>query len=444
MALGAAAGIALLVTLTAVVPLVWDTARPIPISALVPEPAADQTVAPTESEKASGVEPAIPGAAPSIDTVRVDPDGTALIAGRTEAGGLVRILIDDDTLVDVQADDQGQFAAFATLAPSDQPRRLTLVGDPDGVARPSEGFLVLAPTGGVGRDDVAVADAAQPDTTRDDDDGGPSDDSGDIVVADLRDGALSVATSEDASVEVGVGSSAPGEVIPSEPESSELTPADRAGADALDPAEPSGAPEVAVLSPDLGPGPETGTGVPPILSVDADGISVVQPALAAEATPDVLDSIALDAISYGDAGELRLTGRAAPGASVRIYLDNEAVLETGVEDAGTWDSDLAGVAPGLYTLRADQLDAEGIVTSRIEMPFKRESAEALAEDVGVEAAARGLALRTVQPGNTLWGISEERYGTGIAYVQVFEANADRIRNPDLIYPGQVFVLPDND
>ena len=28
------------------------------------------------------------------------------------------------------------------------------------------------------------------------------------------------------------------------------------------------------------------------------------------------------------------------------------------------------------------------------------------------------------------------------YVQVFDANRDRIRNPDLIYPGQVFELPD--
>ena len=49
---------------------------------------------------------------------------------------------------------------------------------------------------------------------------------------------------------------------------------------------------------------------------------------------------------------------------------------------------------------------------------------------------------TVQPGNTLWGISRERYGEGILYVRVFEANRDKIRNPDLIYPGQVFVLPE--
>ncbi|NEX44872.1 LysM peptidoglycan-binding domain-containing protein [Rhodobacter sp. ETT8] len=48
---------------------------------------------------------------------------------------------------------------------------------------------------------------------------------------------------------------------------------------------------------------------------------------------------------------------------------------------------------------------------------------------------------TVQPGFTLWGIARENFGEGILYVQVYEANRDKIRNPDLIYPGQVFTIP---
>lgn len=48
---------------------------------------------------------------------------------------------------------------------------------------------------------------------------------------------------------------------------------------------------------------------------------------------------------------------------------------------------------------------------------------------------------TVQPGFTLWGIAEQSLGDGVAYVQVFEANKDKIRDPDLIYPGQVFTIP---
>jgi nucleoid-associated protein YgaU len=48
---------------------------------------------------------------------------------------------------------------------------------------------------------------------------------------------------------------------------------------------------------------------------------------------------------------------------------------------------------------------------------------------------------TVQPGFTLWRIATDRFGEGTMYVQVFEANRDRIKDPDLIYPGQVFTLP---
>ncbi len=59
-----------------------------------------------------------------------------------------------------------------------------------------------------------------------------------------------------------------------------------------------------------------------------------------------------------------------------------------------------------------------------------------------EAARPGIALITVQPGQSLWRISDAHYGDGIRWVQIFRANRDQIRNPDLIFPGQVFALPD--
>jgi nucleoid-associated protein YgaU len=95
------------------------------------------------------------------------------------------------------------------------------------------------------------------------------------------------------------------------------------------------------------------------------------------------------------------------------------------------------VAAGVYTLRADQLNAEGRVLSRYETPFQREEPELLAA-----AAAGGAATKiTVQPGFTLWGIARETYGDGVMYVRVYEANRAQIRDPDLIYPGQVFSVP---
>ena len=89
------------------------------------------------------------------------------------------------------------------------------------------------------------------------------------------------------------------------------------------------------------------------------------------------------------------------------------------------------------------MDAAGEVVSRIESPFLRESPDSLAAAMAEGASeAGGVSVRTVQPGNSLWRIARERYGRGILYVQVFEANRDRIRNPHLIYPGQVFLLPE--
>lgn len=52
-------------------------------------------------------------------------------------------------------------------------------------------------------------------------------------------------------------------------------------------------------------------------------------------------------------------------------------------------------------------------------------------------------LRTarVERGDSLWRISTSIYGEGIRYTQLYDANASQIRDPDLIYPGQVLVVP---
>jgi nucleoid-associated protein YgaU len=70
-------------------------------------------------------------------------------------------------------------------------------------------------------------------------------------------------------------------------------------------------------------------------------------------------------------------------------------------------------------------------------------AEPVAEESAAvaEASPPTSVTLTVLPGFTLWGIAQEKYGDGVLYVQVFEANRDKIKDPDLIYPGQVFTIP---
>ena len=168
-----------------------------------------------------------------------------------------------------------------------------------------------------------------------------------------------------------------------------------------------------------------------VLLAGEDGVTVLQ----AAAAPDVMSQVALDTISYSDSGEVQLSGRAATDGFVRVYLDNRPIKTDRIEANGQWRSDLPDVETGVYTLRVDEVDASGQVTSRVETPFKREEPDNLVRQGGVT-------LVTVQPGATLWAIARDRYGKGQLYVQLYEANKDQIRDPDLIFPGQVFDIPE--
>jgi nucleoid-associated protein YgaU len=52
-----------------------------------------------------------------------------------------------------------------------------------------------------------------------------------------------------------------------------------------------------------------------------------------------------------------------------------------------------------------------------------------------------IATTVVSRGDSLWRISRVTYGVGTRYAVVYKANRDRIRDPNRIYPGQIFVLP---
>ncbi len=92
----------------------------------------------------------------------------------------------------------------------------------------------------------------------------------------------------------------------------------------------------------------------------------------------------------------------------------------------------ADVPPGLYTLRADRVARDGRVVARAELPLRR------AAPLGDLTAANFV---VIQPGNNLWSLARRVYGQGTQYTVIYQANQEQIRDPDLIYPGQVFQLP---
>ncbi|MGH1369316.1 MAG: LysM peptidoglycan-binding domain-containing protein [Maritimibacter sp.] len=187
---------------------------------------------------------------------------------------------------------------------------------------------------------------------------------------------------------------------------------------------------------------------PKLVLAGPEGAKVVQdaPPLANQQDNEggpVIAPLSLDSIAYSDAGGVALAGRSS--GAVQVYLDG-APIGLAPEAVGQWHLPLPeDVQAGVYTLRLDEVTPQGEVTARVETPFKREEAAvlqaaALAANLG-EDGKRAAAI-TVQHGATLWAISEARYGDGLRYVQVFAANRDLIRDPDLIYPGQVFSLPE--
>ncbi|MEM9625123.1 MAG: LysM peptidoglycan-binding domain-containing protein [Pseudomonadota bacterium] len=147
------------------------------------------------------------------------------------------------------------------------------------------------------------------------------------------------------------------------------------------------------------------------------------------------DRLALKLVDYDDKGAVRLSGEAPPGVPVRIYVDNQPAALVIGDSKGYWittlDQDLPG---GDYTLRLDQLDLKGQTVARLETPFTRVTTPPVEGEAKVDYVV-------VQPGNSLWRIARRLSGNGFNYVYLFEANQAQIKDPDIIYPGQVFEVP---
>jgi hypothetical protein len=153
--------------------------------------------------------------------------------------------------------------------------------------------------------------------------------------------------------------------------------------------------------------------------------------------PSCLDaemgSLVLETVDYDATGAVIFSGRADTGTQVRVFANGALVGETGVGRDGRWTLQAGSLlAPGVYDLQLDQVDPDGNVSAVIVLPFERVAPEAL--NLGPDAVV-------VQPGNSLWRLARRLYGEGVQYTVIYEANRDQIRDPNLIYPGQVLQAP---
>ena len=388
-------------------------------------PSAEGTPTETVQAEAESEEVAAPTvAAPVLDQIFVEPDGNALLSGRGEPGAKVKVLLDGEAVHSFSIGDSGQFAEFVTIPFSDAVRGLVLETHGDDKPVRSDDYLIASLPAPPAPEDT-VPPVEEPRT--------------DVAEADTT------AVVEDPTVEIAEADTTAAEEEPAPPERAQAESAEGVSTEqqATDQTEavPDPQGEAEAAEPQVSDVPDQQVA---ILRSGEEGVELVQPSTARGTAPE---QITLDTIGYSDSGDAELTGRAQDGSAVRLYLDNRLVADLVPAADGQWRGAVEGIDPGVYTLRVDEVAPDGTVISRLETPFKREPVEVLRAAETAEAGETSEEIPpirsvTVQKGDTLWAISRERFGDGILYVKLFEANKDSIRDPDLIYPGQIFTIPE--
>ena len=399
-----------------------------------------------------------------LDTARVDVDGLVTLAGRAEPGATIEVLVGETLIGTISVGQDGSFASIFELSSSEEIRVVVLRTDNGDDFVYADQSLVILPS--------QIAKKALEENLLLPDEVASLEPSGKVMSVGSLQMKGSVESQEVETAKDDEKLTSETKVQPEvveKPEidvtEAEILEEDQEETGQVDPSqleeqetqlEPQEASEKSELSENKATISESDTDVnvsdddleisnsttnsstlqPKVVVADSDGVKVLQDDQVTK------DQLALDSIAYDPLGNVTLSGRSNPDGLVRFYVNNEAISAAKTDDTGYWETDLSDVIPGTYTLRIDELGSRGDVVSRLESPFKREDRQKLAALIAPSSSPVRINIVTVQPGNTLWAIARKRYGDGLLYVRVFEANRDKIKDPDLIYPGQLFDLPD--
>lgn len=469
------------------------------------------TPAPAKTETAAPAAPVGETVVPVFDLVRVEPTGDAVIAGRSDPEAKVEILSGKDVVAGGKANDTGSWAIVLTdpLKPGahDLSVRAT---DKDGkVASSDQSVAVSVPEGGNGDVLVVLNQPGSPSTVLQ----VPGLEEAQAKLADAGVEMPKADTAAPAPVAVAAATPAtevkPAEPAPAAAPATEVKPAETpAPAAEVKPAEqvaaatpasapatteakpaepaPAAAPAAdtvaipappsdtiaAAAAPAIDGAPAAAPAAPaaaapaaatePATPAPAAAAAPAAPAAPAVATPAAPAAVAapvvtIDAVELENGKSFFAAGSAANGAVVRVYVDDKPVGDSKA-DKGRWlFQGKLELEAGKHLVRIDQIDADGKVLARAEVPFEIANdvltAPTLASGVGSAQAGAGSAGETpatapetliIRRGDNLWMIAKRLYGQGIRYSTIYQANTDQIRNPDLIYPGQVFVIPKGD
>jgi nucleoid-associated protein YgaU len=171
--------------------------------------------------------------------------------------------------------------------------------------------------------------------------------------------------------------------------------------------------------------------------------------------------VAIQSVEADASGGLVARGSAQPNTMLRLYLNQADVAEAKTQADGRWSLTIkSGMSPGGYVIQADEINPSGAtVVASANTPFdypdtpvapalQAAAAPASAEPSSTSSPAdpviESVQTKRVVTGHTLWALSKSYYGDPTRYPAIVEANRAQIHNPNVIFPGQVFVVPKSD
>ena len=380
-----------------------------------PKPSTPATAALRESQPAPKPKTEAPGAAspaeptvvPTFDVVVIDPNGEGVIAGRAAPGWQVSVQSGETKVAAATADGQGEWSAVLEkpLAAGDHALSLT-VTSPDGTRALTSQERVRVEVGAATKPAAATESAA---------------------------------------------SSAPSQVTaPSSPPKTAQSSAPASSPSAPSQAETAASPKTEQSSTPAAQAPAVVVAESRALPAGTEESKPASPA----------PKLVFKTVDYNDKdtsrGGVSITGQSDPGATIKVYSDDELLGTVRADRDGSWSVTAEKTLPtGKHNFRAERIDtATGVPSAKATVAIERlvprppeVAAKETKETVtAAPEAASGSTFRTkdiytVRRGDTLWAIAKRYFGSGLRYPTIFQDNRETISNPDLIHPQQQVKVP---
>ena len=143
-----------------------------------------------------------------------------------------------------------------------------------------------------------------------------------------------------------------------------------------------------------------------------------------------IKGLALDSVEHFDNNKLRLKGRSIPDYEIQIFLSQKLIGKSLVNSNGMWEF-------SINKIEFNSVDLE--IRSSYENNILSLKTKILNGNIDQKLLFEKKII--VEDGNSLWRIARKTLGGGILYAEIYKNNKKIIDDPNLIFPGQVFKIP---